>query len=161
MESIEGLRRECTPLTHSLDPPWTYNGSIIFLILILDPKISLISCHVPVCLSGAPSVPKVSCDKREDTSDSLTQKLHWKAPSDDGGDPVIRYTVKYRILRGHIYKGPWRNINVSNTETWYTLKLKWKTTFELTVTAWNKYGESKLDLAHSSCVVEIGTSNYY
>jgi len=82
--------------------------------------------------------------------------LHWNVPIDNGGAPVTVYTVKYRTLHGHVQRGPWRNVNVSHTETWYRLELDWETVFELTVTAWNRYGESSLDLDQSSCVVVIG-----
>ncbi|KAK3752966.1 hypothetical protein QZH41_005123 [Actinostola sp. cb2023] len=107
---------------------------------------------------GPPTIPAVSCGKREDTSNSRTYKLLWNAPKDDGGAPISSYMVKYRTLRGHVFKGSWQNVNVSHTETWCKLELNWDTTYELTVTAWNIYGESKLDLDTSSCVVKIGTA---
>jgi hypothetical protein len=81
--------------------------------------------------------------------------FHWLAPKDDGGAPVFVYTVKHRILKGHILRGAWSNENVTHTKTWHKFSLKWQTTFEFSVTAWNIYGESKLDL-DNSCIVTVG-----
>ncbi|XP_031564782.1 fibroblast growth factor receptor 2-like isoform X2 [Actinia tenebrosa] len=104
---------------------------------------------------GPPSVPRVDCEKREDSRVSRVAIFHWLEPKDDGGAPVLVYTVKHRILKNNFMRGAWSNENVTNTRTWYKFNLQWQTTFEFSVTAWNIYGESKLD-PDNSCIVTIG-----
>lgn len=57
-------------------------------------------------------------------------------------------------------RGVWSNENVTHTRTWHKFKLQWQTTFEFSVTAWNIYGESKLD-QDNSCIVTIGKGWFF
>ncbi|XP_048588906.1 fibroblast growth factor receptor 4 isoform X2 [Nematostella vectensis] len=105
---------------------------------------------------GPPTSPRVDCGKREDTTNSRDRKFHWTPPSDDGGAPVLFYTVKYRTVRGTLGRGPWVTRNISVSSTWHQFSLDWDKVYELSVTAWNKYGESVTDLELDTCVVTVG-----
>lgn len=109
--------------------------------------------------SGPPSTPRVDCEQREDTTESLSKKFHWNAPDDNGGAAIITYHVKYRTVEGHLQRGPWKYANISHTETWYKLELDQGKTFEVTVTAWNIYGESHMD-SDNTCAFTFGKGVY-
>ncbi|XP_048589075.1 fibroblast growth factor receptor 4 isoform X2 [Nematostella vectensis] len=105
---------------------------------------------------GPPTSPHVDCGKKEDTTDSRDRKFHWTPPSDDGGAPVLFYSVKYRTVRGTLGRGPWVTSNISVSSTWYQFSLEWNKVYELSVTAWNTYGESVTNLESDTCVVTVG-----
>lgn len=108
---------------------------------------------------GPPATPRVDCEQREDTTKSISKKFHWNAPDDNGGAPIITYHVKYRTVHGHLGRGPWKYVSVSHTDTWYKLKLDWSKTFEVTVTAWNIYGESPMD-SNNTCAVTVAKGKH-
>ena len=83
---------------------------------------------------GQPSIPTVS----DITADSMT--LSWHPPSDDGGSPVISYTIEKREKFGKWVKANRQPV----TDTTFTLSgLTEGTEYEFRVCAENKAGPGK------------------
>ena len=83
---------------------------------------------------GQPSIPTVS----DITADSMT--LSWHPPSEDGGSPIISYTIEKREKFGKWVKANRQPV----TDTTFTLSgLTEGTEYEFRVCAENKAGPGK------------------
>lgn len=107
--------------------------------------------------TGPPLNPQVVCDKKSDASLSRAFMFYWRSPKYNGGAPVFLYTVKHRSFVSALERNTqkWNSINVTHKRTWYRFKLEWQRTFEFTITAWNIYGESALDV-DNTCLITVG-----
>ncbi len=87
---------------------------------------------------GAPSTPLVA----DITANSMT--LSWQPPSDDGGSPVISYTIEKREKYGKWVKANWQPV----TDTTFTIgDLIEGQEYEFRVCAENKAGPGKFSEA--------------
>lgn len=91
--------------------------------------------------------PGISTLKNTETQSSATDvTLTWSAAAENGGE-ILFYTMWIREINDNGTFGKWVNQNTSNDAVTYTITgLAWCKTYQFGVTAWNRNGESALDL---------------
>lgn len=97
---------------------------------------------VSLCYAGFPGSPSLHFENVK--INHSYYNVTWDYPRDVGGDDVSLFTLWYReIATNNSIQGKWRNLNT--TKTRFHLNLNCCLTYEVTVTAWNRYGHSFFD----------------
>ncbi|CAH3030407.1 unnamed protein product [Porites evermanni] len=98
--------------------------------------------HVKTLQKGFPGSPSLHFENVK--INHSFYNVTWDYPRDVGGDDVTLFTLWYReIATNNSTQGKWRNLNT--TKTRFHLNLNCCLTYEVTVTAWNRYGHSFFD----------------
>ena len=87
-------------------------------------------------------------------------EITWDFPIDVGGAEVIYFTVWYReVATNNSSQGEW--LMVKSTEPRLYLNLACCLTYEIMVTAWNKYGPSFKDPDNAARITVLRGTVYY
>lgn len=111
---------------------------------------------VPFIPTGPPDAPSVT----NITVDGKQCSLQWLKPY-NGKSPIVMYTVY--IWVSTTTRGPRNKERVNSwntTESHYTKELEWAQNYTVSVSAWNRYGESSPGLERNFTTGQVPQGNW-
>ena len=114
------------------------------------------NCFVPFIPPGPPDAPSVT----NITVNGKQCSLQWSKPY-NGESPIVMYTVYIWVFTTTQGLPNKERVNSWNTtESHYTKDLEWAQNYTVSVSAWNRYGESSPGLERNFTTGQVPQGNW-